>query len=63
MILREYLRLTPRNGKYDEALRNERHAFVLAVMAIKPGGIAQSPLDTHQNLYDDVPENDHESRP
>jgi len=36
LILRDYLRLTPRNGKYTEQLQLERTAFETTVLNIKP---------------------------
>lgn len=44
LILREYLRLTPRNGKYNDVLRSERKTFEMAVMSIKPEGTLQRPV-------------------
>lgn len=38
LILRDYIRLTPRNGKYSPAVRSERRAFERAVLAIKANG-------------------------
>lgn len=37
LILRDYQRLTPRNGKYSNELRQTRREFEQAVLAIKPG--------------------------
>lgn len=37
LILRDYLALTPRNGKYTEAQQRERGRFEETVLAIKPG--------------------------
>jgi hypothetical protein len=36
IILHSYLRLTPRNGKYSEALRRERETFIEAFLNTKP---------------------------
>jgi hypothetical protein len=36
LILRDYLALTPRNGKYTAQQRQAREAFESAVLAIKP---------------------------
>ena len=36
LILKNYLRLTPRNGKYTTDLRTERTAFEHAVIATRP---------------------------
>ena len=36
IILRDYLRLTPRNGKYTDEQLRERKAFEKRVLAIKP---------------------------
>jgi len=38
LILRDYVRLTPRNGKYSPAVRKERKAFEQAVLSIKANG-------------------------
>jgi len=38
LILRDYVRLTPRNGKYSPSVRAERKAFERAVLAIKASG-------------------------
>lgn len=38
LILRDYVRLTPRNGKYSPGVRTERKAFEQAVLAIKANG-------------------------
>lgn len=38
LILRDYLRLTPRNGKYTAAMRREREAFEREVQSITPSG-------------------------
>ncbi|MCU0503151.1 MAG: LAGLIDADG family homing endonuclease [Anaerolineae bacterium] len=35
LILQDYLRLTPRNGKYTKELRNHRQEFVRRVLMIK----------------------------
>jgi hypothetical protein len=37
LILRYYLAMTPRNGKYTESLRQARLQFEAAVLEIKPG--------------------------
>jgi hypothetical protein len=37
LILRDYLDLTPRNGKYTENQLQERQQFENAVLSIKPG--------------------------
>ncbi|OOG22830.1 hypothetical protein B1C78_13815 [Thioalkalivibrio denitrificans] len=37
LILRHYLSLTPRNGKYTDSLRQERLQFEAEVLGIKPG--------------------------
>lgn len=37
-ILKHYVELTPRNGKYTTVLRSERTCFEEAVMSIKPSG-------------------------
>lgn len=34
LVLRDYLRLTPRNGKYSQALRKQRDAFVRTFFAL-----------------------------
>ncbi|HSJ48451.1 MAG TPA: LAGLIDADG family homing endonuclease [Gammaproteobacteria bacterium] len=39
LILRKYLKLTPRNGKYTDALRQKREQFEDAVLHTKPGGM------------------------
>ena len=36
LILENYIRLTPRNGKYTEELKSQRTAFEVAVLKIKP---------------------------
>ncbi len=36
IILRDYIKLTPRNGYYTEQLKLEREKFELAVLNIKP---------------------------
>jgi hypothetical protein len=36
LILRDYLALTPRNGRYTERLRQDRGRFESAVLSIKP---------------------------
>ncbi len=36
LILRDYLTLTPRNGKYTEKLQLAREHFETAVLGIKP---------------------------
>lgn len=36
LLLRDYLTLTPRNGKYSEQLRQAREEFETTVLAIKP---------------------------
>jgi len=36
LILQEYIRLTPSNGKYSQEARRERRLFENAVLAIKP---------------------------
>lgn len=36
LILRDYVRLTPRNGKYTEPMRRERFTFEAAVQDIRP---------------------------
>lgn len=36
LILENYLRLTPRNGKYSAELARQRARFIEAVMSIKP---------------------------
>ncbi len=36
LILRDYIRLTPRNGKYPESVKLARDDFEAAVLAIKP---------------------------
>ncbi|HET9680067.1 MAG TPA: LAGLIDADG family homing endonuclease [Gammaproteobacteria bacterium] len=36
LILRDYIRLTPRNGKYTDALKGERLKFETAVQNTKP---------------------------
>lgn len=36
LILRDYLALTPRNGKYSEQQQHERTLFEDAVLALKP---------------------------
>ena len=36
LILRDYLKLTPRNGKYSLEQQQARHAFETAVLAITP---------------------------
>lgn len=36
LILRDYLRLTPRNGKYIVTLKDERRRFIKAVLGAKP---------------------------
>ena len=35
LILRDYVRLTPRNGKYSPELKAERQRFESAVLALK----------------------------
>ena len=37
IMLRDYLALTPRNGKYTDEMRLARRAFEDEVLAIKPG--------------------------
>jgi hypothetical protein len=37
LVLRNYVRLTPRNGKYTEAMRAERSAFEGALLALRAG--------------------------
>ncbi len=37
LILSKYLKLTPRNRKYTESLRQEREQFENAVLNLKPG--------------------------
>lgn len=37
LIIRDYLALTPRNGKYSEELRLARAEFESSVLSIKPG--------------------------
>jgi len=37
LVLRDYVRLTPRNGKYTEAMRVERHAFEETLLALQAG--------------------------
>jgi hypothetical protein len=36
IILRDYIKLTPRNGYYTEQLKREREEFEIAVLNIKP---------------------------
>lgn len=36
LILNNYIRLTPRNGKYSEALKSQRTKFEVEVLSIKP---------------------------
>jgi hypothetical protein len=36
LVLKDYLRLTPRNGKYNEEIKNERNLFVTQFLATKP---------------------------
>jgi len=38
LILKDYVRLTPRNGKYSPAMKAERRAFELEVLSIKANG-------------------------
>lgn len=44
MILRDYLRLTPRNGKYNVKLLRDRGRFENAVLDIKPGAPTTRPI-------------------
>lgn len=37
IVLSDYLRLTPRNGKYNQSLLAERHEFEQRFLNIKPG--------------------------
>ncbi len=37
LILQDYLRLTPRNGKYSQELRQKRERFIERFFEIKPG--------------------------
>ena len=41
LILKDYERLTPRNGRYTEHQQQRRDAFVAAVLATLPGGRAR----------------------
>jgi len=36
LILRDYLRLTPRNGRYTAKLKDEREALIERFLAVKP---------------------------
>lgn len=38
LIIRNYISLTPRNGKYSEEQRRARAEFEVCLLAIKPGG-------------------------
>jgi hypothetical protein len=44
LILRDYVRLTPRNGKYSATTRIERSAFESAVLSLLSGGRKKEPL-------------------
>lgn len=35
LVLKDYLRLTPRNGKYTPGMTQERNAFIRSVLALK----------------------------
>lgn len=39
LILRDYVRLTPRNGKYSAALRLDRNRFIEAFLQLRPSAI------------------------
>ena len=44
LALSDYVRLTPRNGKYSEALRVERHVFESALLDLRAAGRKKEPL-------------------
>jgi hypothetical protein len=44
LVLRDYVRLTPRNGKYTEVLRVERRVFEGTVLGLLSGARKKEPL-------------------
>lgn len=44
LALRDYVRLTPRNGKYNETVRVERGAFESTLLGLRPGDPIKKPL-------------------
>ena len=47
LILRDYVRLTPRNGKYTSAARAARTRFEIEVLSVKPNATAMSRATGH----------------
>lgn len=48
LVLRDYLRLTPRNGKYSETVKSQKRAFETALLGIRANGSGRRPPELSQ---------------